>query len=242
MSNSDDPDIRSTIPAAVLSAHDAARAKDPTVPPIARPYWIPGGPLFTLGMLGIEKRIQAASASDDDLLLSFIAQDADARVRQVASRNPTMPRILRDAIRGATEYSPEEAAAIWFDVWKTDPEDFLSDHRLESGLPAVLLVRGYFAEDFDDVETARRWFRAAANIGVQEGRANLARVNAGGPVARTGHSLAPLNSGGAGKKPSHGRVTVQTDGEGLRAALLPLAVSIGLLVAVLIFVGASLWK
>lgn len=178
MASGDDPDIRSTIPAVLLQAHAKARVEDPSVPPIARPYWIPGGPLSILSMSGVEQRIRIAAGSVDDLALSFIAQDSDFRVRQTAAKNPNMPRILSDAILGRVEYSPEDAAAIWFDVWKTDPFEVLDEHGSEPGIATVLLARGYFAEDFDDLETARRWFMAASSIGVAQGHINFARLSA----------------------------------------------------------------
>lgn len=217
MSNGDDPYIRSTISAAVLGTHAAARAEDPTVPPVAPPYWIPGGPLSVLGWWGIERRIRYASESDNDLELSFIAQDPDSSVRQAAARNPNMPRILRDAITGATGYSPEEASDIWFDVWKTDPQEFLNEHISNPGLPTVLLARGYFAEDFDDPEIARRWFRAASSIGVAQARVNLARLG-----AVNGNSKS-----GSAKKSALGEM--QTKEERHFTSLLPAAVAIALL-------------
>lgn len=223
MPNSDDPYIRSTTPPALLAVHAAARAKDPSVPPIARPYWTPGGPLFNLGMAGVEKRIQLASESEDDLMLSFIAQDPDSGVRHAAARNPNMPRILRDAIQGVTEYSPEEASQIWFDVWKTDPQQLLSEHGSESGLPNVLLARGYFAEDFDDVETARRWFRAASSIGVTQGRVNLARLSDADDSPRTG-GMRAVQAGAERHSPT---------------ALLPVAVSLAILAVIFGFIIAT---
>lgn len=176
-----------------------------------------------LGMVGIERRIQVASESGDNLLLSFIAQDVDSRVRQAVSQNPNTPRILRDAIRGTTDYSPEEASGIWFDVWKTDPEEFLDEHRSGPGLPNVLLARGYFAEDFDDADTALRWFRAASSIGVQQGHVNIARLSADENGTRTDPNKRAIPTG---------------ENQGIRVALVPVAVSVGLMAVVIALVMA----
>jgi len=149
------------------------------VPPIARPYWAPGGPVMpTMGISGVEARVRFASECTDDLSLSFVAQDPDPRVREAAARNPNMPRIIRDSIGGDTGHTVEDAAAIWFDVWKTDPNEVIAGFASDPRLANVLLARGYFAEDFDDVDTARTWYLAANSIGVLEARANLARLSA----------------------------------------------------------------